>query len=438
LVAGFAAVSKADVTGSFDIHIALSPEGTQTEAVKFEIDLQSNLNVNITLSGLTFGADLGFGTTGVEFAVLSLTTNLGALSVFDQFVFATPFGCALEAEGNGSNTAEWSGQCPGTYVEPVGDVAFVKKRISLELNIAGITLTNLAIFEDVDFPDIQGGGNHEHDHFAPGDIYYTTDVNSTVDDNTPTYGFGDVISISGQTVSGITVSGSTTFCASKRNYIKKRNWAYEVNKACTASFGNLVDPIEGGAKTPILFEEETLSLSGIEIGGVSFDIDTVWTPGGGIETDVSASFSVLDLAFVVVTLSSDNLTSLNLSEIDVFVSSGNLSLIAVDFGGDLNFDLTILTFSVVLNPNQNPADLVVTLITAAGYGLVELDMSLGITRGPLSLDTTTTFEGAGYLEWTGTSFDLSVDSGGGLDFGASFFYGPDGMGTISINLGVLF
>src|SRR5574337_35581 len=164
LFSGIAAVSKADVTGSFDIHITLNPEGNQTEAVKFFIDFQSNLVVNVTLSGLTFGADLGFGVTGVEFAILSLTTNLGALAVNDDFVFATPFGCSLVP-------GTWSGQRDGANVGPIGDVGFVKKRIELELNIAGITLTNLALFEDVDFPDIQGGSNHEHDHFDVTDFY---------------------------------------------------------------------------------------------------------------------------------------------------------------------------------------------------------------------------------------------------------------------------
>src|SRR3990172_1345409 len=277
MVVGFTAMTKADVTGSFDIHITLNPEGNQTEAVKFYIDFQSNLQINVTLSGLPFSAALGFGTTGVEFAILGVTTNLGALSIHDDFVFAPPFGCA--AYGNSSAptvldaAANAGGQCAGINVFPAGDgdgdgvvdnaVGFVKKRIEMELNIAGITLTNLALFEDVDFPDINGTNNHEHDH-ASGDgtqVYFVGQTNNTVDDQTPTYGFGDVITLSGQTVSGITVTGSTTICASGTNTIKKRSWPYEVNKACTAALGYYVTKggpfveIEGGAKTPLLFEE---------------------------------------------------------------------------------------------------------------------------------------------------------------------------------------
>ena len=437
-VAGFAVLSKADVTGSFDIDITLIPEGAQTEAVKFDIDFQANLQLNITLSGITFGADLGFGVTGVEFAVLSLTTNLGALAVFDQFVFAEPFGCfAFPA----------TGQCSGQLVAPIGDgdgdgvidraVGFVKKRIQLELNIAGITLTNLALFEDVDFPDIQGGGDHEHDHFDTVTPYFVGQINETVDDQTPTFGFGDVISISGQTVSGITVTGATALCASGRNYIKKRSWTWEVNEACTAGFGNGTTPLEGGAKTPLLFEQEDLTISGIEVGGVTFDISTTFVPLNPISSVITASTNVLDLADLTLTFTSNNITNLSLSSITAVLVSGNLVLVLVDFGGDLSLDLSIATLSVVLNPNQNPADFSVSL-SANNAGLSSAAFTLGISRGAINLDSTTTFSGAGTLSWSSTSFSIDVDGGGGINFGADFSYTPTGMGPTSISLGITF
>ncbi len=454
IVAGFAVLSKADVTGSFDLDIALIPEGAQTEAVKFDIDFQANLQLNITLSGITFGADLGFGVTGVEFAVLSLTTNLGALAVFDQFVFAEPFGCFNFPVGVSNSSGGIVGQCSGQNVVPIGDgdgdniidraVGFVKKRIQLELNIAGITLTNLALFEDVDFPDIQGinassGLNdHEHDHFDTVTPYFVGQINNDIDDQTPTFGFGDVITISGQTVSGITVSGATALCASGNNYIKKRSWVYEVNSACTAGFGNGTTPLEGGAKTPLLFEEETLSISGIEVGGVTINIDTTFRPLEPISSTIIATTSVLDLADITVVFSSDNITNLSLSQISVDIVSGNLSLSLIDLGGDLDIDLSFATLSVVLNPNQNPADFAISLVSVDGVGLVRADFTLGISRGNINLDSTTRFSGADNLSWASTSFSLDVDGGGGISFGADFSYTPTGMGTTSISLGVTF
>lgn len=451
LALGVAFVSRADVTGSLDINLALNPEGTQTEAVKFNIDLQSNLQLTVTLSGLTFGADLGFGTTGIEFAILSLNTQLGALSVFDEFVFAQPFGANFTGVC-GSTTDATPDQCPGDQVFPIGSstgdadeidsaVGFVKKRISLEINIAGVTLRNLAIFEDVDFPDIHDGIDgvtHEFDHFGPGSFYHVGGVNNTIDDQTPTYGFGDVITLSGQTVSGITVTGSTTLCASANNFIKKRNWRYEVNKACTAGFGgSLATPVEGGAKTPLLFEEETLRLEGVELGGVTIDIETIFRPLQPLTTTISASFAVLDLATLTFDLASDNLTALSIDRLDVTIVSGNLFVLLRDNDGNLNFDLSLASFSTVLNPNQNPADLGITLISVNGVGVVELDVELGISRGALSFDAATVFAGNGTLAWTQTTFSFSV-AGDPLTLSANFTYTPSGMGQTHLTVGVTF
>ncbi len=444
LVATFAATSKADVTGSFDLNIQMIAMGTQTEAVQFNFDIQANLQVNVTLSGLTLGADIGFGTTGIEFAILNLNTSLGALQVNDQFVFAEPFGCT---------SFPGSGQCSGENVLAIGDgngdgvvdraVGFVKKRIGLELNIAGITLNNLAIFEDVDFPDIQGGGGHEHDHFdgvsALQDVYYVGQVNSLVDDQTPTFGFGDVITVSGQTVSGITVTGRTAFCANGRNYIKKRSFAWEVNKACTAGFGNDSTPVEGGAKTPLLFEREDLIISGVELGGISFDLSTTFIPLQPLSSELNASFTLLDLADITATLTSTNITNLAFDSLSVSVTSGNLTLSLEDTDGNFQFDGTTSSLSLVLNPNQNPADLTITLESDAS-GLSDASFALGISRGILSLDTTTGFagDGSGNLDWTGTSFALSVDYGNGFALSANAGFSPSGIGTVVINMGVTF
>jgi len=444
LIAGFAAVTKADVTGSFDIHFQMIPEGLQTEAVQFYFDIQANLQVNVTLSGLTIGTDIGFGTTGIEFAVITLDTSLGALTVNDTFVFAPPFACDLETHDDGpypmgSNTAEWSGQCPGQYVTAIGEVGFVKKRIELELNIAGITINNLALFEDVDFPDIQGGSNHEHDHFTSGDVYNVTSWDSEVDNATPTYGFGDVITLSGQTVSGITVTGRTNFCASGRNYIKKRSWLYEVNKACTASLGNTLDPaIEGGAKTGFFFEEEYLGISGVNLGGIDLDMDIYFWPLLPLYASITGSFDVLDLASVEFSLTSTNITNLTLDDISFVVVTGNLILYLSDTDGDLQFDSTTAIFSGVLNPNQNPADFT-AIVVNDGSGITYVELDFGITRGILAFDVATAFAGSGgALGWYYTNFAMSVDYGNGFAIEADMTFSQSGLQDLGMTVGVTF
>jgi len=436
LVAGFAFVSKADVTGSFDIDIALDPQTNAFEAVVFDIDLQANLQVNVTLSGLTFGADLGFGTTGVEFAILSLTTNLGALSVFDQFVFAPPFGCDEFPSG---------GQCAGQFVGPIGDadgdetadnaVGFVKKRVEMELNIAGITLNNLALLEDVDFPDINATNDHEHDHFTTSDTYDLSDTNSTINDNVPTFGFGDVITLSGQTVSGISVTNIAGICADAQdvNRIKKRSFAGEVDAVCAGDD----DAVDGTSEGLLAFTVEKILIEGVEIGGVTIDTELEFRPASGVSADFTLGFSVAGLANVTVFASSTNITNLTLDTISTVVSADNLTLVLNDFDGDLTIDEVQGSFAVTLNPNQNPASLSVAIVTERGTGLSSLSATLSVSRSGLNLTSTTAWAGDGTLAWDSTSFSLSAEAGA-LNFGANMSFSSVGMSGAAINLGIVF
>lgn len=452
-VAFFSTATLADVTGSFDLQFDLVPEGTQTEAVEFFFDLKANLMLNVTLSGLTIGADLGFGTTGLEFGIVSLETNLGALGVMDQFVFAAPFSCALFPVGISNDSGGISGQCPGDSVVSIGDgngdgiadnaIGFVKKRIFMTMNLAGITWSNLAIFEDVDFPDIQGltGGvlAHEPDHFN-GVLYDLSSINSIVDDQTPTFGFGDVITITGQTISGITVTNTVALCASNNNFLKNRNFQWEVNKTCTAQFGLNTTAIENGAKTPLLFEQETLQVSGIDFGGVNLDTSVTFVPLQPISASTTVAFSLADLASITTTFNSDNITSFELTNLTTTIASGNLNIAITDNNIDFQFDRVVATLSVVLNPNQNPADLDITLISDTN-GLSSVSLGFGFTRGILKLDATSTLSDVnsnGELNWTQTVLALTATYDSSVALTATSDFSPNGLGQTSIQLGITF
>jgi hypothetical protein len=153
---------------------------------------------------------------------------------------------------------------------------------------------------------------------------------------------------------------------------------------------------------------------------------------------VTASFSVFDWN-ATATFTSNNITNLGLTSIVYTASSGNLTLTLVDVGGNMSIDSTTAVLSIVLNPNQNPADLSVTVTNTAASGITSAAFTLGITRNGLSLSTTSTFAGAGALAWTGTSFTLSVDGGAtGISFNGGFTYGPGGVGATTISLGITF
>lgn len=452
-ILSISSISKADVTGSFNLNIDLIPVGTQTEAVKFYIDFQSNLVTNITLSGMTLGADIGFGVTGLEFAILTLFVDFGAMVFEDQFVFAPPFGCGLVGPGlSNSNGAlvdeddDLTSECPGNEVFRVGDgnadglvdnaVGFVKKRIELEMNIAGLVLHNLAIFEDVDFPDISGFSSHEHDHIGPGggatnpSLYFVGRVNNTVNDQTPTFGFGDVITISGETVSGIMVTGTTAICASGISSIKKKVWEYEVNEACTTQFTQ-------GNVTPLMFDRETLSLENITFAGVTVNINTIFLPLKPISATITASFSAFGFADVTVSLSTDDITSISIGTIVTSILSENISLTLIDVFGDLKIDAATAVFFTVLNAAQSPASLVGT-ITLGTQGITSASVSLGVNRGPLSLNTATSFTGSGSLSWSATSFRLSIVTNAGIVLGVRLRFSPSGIADTNFTLGVVF
>lgn len=351
---------RADVTGSFNIHVALLPEGTQTESVQFYFDLQSNLQLNVTISGMTFSADLGFGTTGPEFAVTGFNTNLGAVNINDTFVFAIPFYSAGVYDG--TTISQISPTLDGN-LQPNG-LAFVSKRVRTDMFIGGFVLSNLAIFEDVDFPN---------PFSTTEETYYVGQTDSLVGNQTPTYGFGDVLTVRGQTVSGLTIESTVGICASKSaKIVKKRAFLYKVNSACTASMNNLIQPIENGAKTPLLFEFEDLAVRNIEIGGIKFNLDAQWLPAEGLsQANLNARFSLFDFATVSGRATFAELAPLTLKSLLVTASSDVVTLNLADTDADLTFDRLSAVFSATLNPNQNPATVQSITVIAMGPGCNE-------------------------------------------------------------------
>lgn len=447
--------AKADVTGLFDIDLSLSPQTNSQEAVPFFFDLQSNLQVNATLSGMTFGLDLGFGVTGLEFATLSVGTNLGALTLQDQFVFAPPFGCSaptwLGVAGGVSNGTDGgiAGQCPGGFVAGIGTttgapdngaIAFVKKRVDMQVDIAGISIGVLALFEDVDFPDIHGaqsealigdasGSDHDHDHFRADDLYYVSMHDAVVDNQTPSFGFGTVLTVVGQTVSGITVTNIAGLCADPmlNNRIKKRKFAGEVNKGCVSEDGPL-----------FTFDIEKLIIEGVEVGGVSFSTLLLFKPLQPVSGTIEMSFSLAGLADVKGTFESDNLLSLMIDSITVSLTAGNFSLLLEDLDANLQIDRSTAHVSLTLNPNQNPAAFASTTVAEAGIGVTSQAFELTVTRSGLTIALTAQFLHNGTnLSWDNTTFTLSAKLNV-LTFSSNVAFDTTGLRVAKLNLSVGF
>lgn len=444
---------RADVTGAFTLDITMIPQTNSQEAIGFFFDLQSNLRTNVTISGLTFAFDLGFGNTGVEFAVFGINTNLGALSLADQFVFAVPFGCAtsswLGVAGGFSDDTDGGlvGQCPPQFVSPVGSsdglsadgaIAFVKKRVDLALDIAGITLDLLALFEDVDFPDIQGaqsalllgspaGSDHEHDHFRPGDLYFVGQSDNVVDNQTPSFGFGAVWTVSGQTVSGISVTNVVGVCADNqvKNRLKKRAFPGEVDASCVSETG----PV-------FAFTVEKIHVEGVELSGLVLSSWLEFRPFQSPSTTIEVAFSLAGLADVKAQFQSDNVLSLLIDSITIELVADNFTLLLEDADADLQIDRSTASFNVTLNPNQNPARFSSVSVTERPLGLVSQTVSLSVTRTGLTIGLLAQFlhDGAG-LSWDHSSFSLSAQANV-ITFGAEVIFSTRGLdqGTLSFSV----
>lgn len=429
-LAGFTPVmAHADVTGSFGIEITLIPAGTQTAATKFFIDVQSNLQLDVTLSGLTVGVDARFGVSGIEFTTLRLTTTLGALEVFDEFVFATPFYNSSTSDPVTTDEIHPT-RIQGSNVN--NGPAFVKKRITLTLNVAGLTLTNLAIFEDVDFPNPL---KYINPNYNPNGVDSMLDTGGRgLANQTPSFGLGDVITISGQTVSGIQISSSTGICVQlEANVIKKRSWPESVNPACGAMITS------GGTSSSLLFDFESLKVENVTIGAITIDSEIFWRP---LVTSAKSevSFNVLGLADVVLTFESNNIANLSLDMVTVDVKSDNLSFSAFDVNGDLSFDLLKAQFSVTLNPNQSPASLKIAGLTLVGAGLVFGEVVLSVDRNPISYALTTVFDtSAGFtgIAWNFTRFNLGAETSI-FNVEATSTATAVGLSQVTFRLGVLF
>jgi hypothetical protein len=422
------------VTGSFNLDILLEPEGTQTESVKMLVDLRSNLQVNVTVSGLTLGFDFGFGTTGIEFGILRLFTSIGAFVLSDQFVFATPFYRTLGGVG-GANIHPTM-----TSGGVINGPAFVKKRVLVSSNVAGVSISVLAIFEDVDFPN----------PFLTTDPVYNIDqVDSIIGNQTPTYGFGTLITLAGQTVSGIRINARTGLCIQQTaNIIKGRAWPESVNKACTASIGNNFDnPIEGGAKTPLLFDFHNFSIRDLFFGdNIKMSLDATWKPNTGLEGSIQTDIDLVDFLDIRLAVSFENLMNLSIRSITTQIFSDNLRLTLVDQGGDLSIETLVAVFSITLNPNQNPASLTSTTTLTEGTGLAGQAFSLQIRRGPFDFTTTTAFGASSNangsdVEWSGTFFSASfrpTEAFTAPSIEAVFGYAPQGTLGMEFNIGITF
>jgi hypothetical protein len=385
-VGTFASQSLADVTGSFGTHISIHPQTTTSEISLIDFDIQNDLNITVVISGLSTTFHTHFGIAGVEDVIVSASATLGALDIQSQLVFGRFAGICLAASGP---------SCLAVANNPIplnDSLLFIKKRVTMTLSLGGVTFTNLALFEDTTFPETLTPTAYQTQNFA----------------------FGDALTVSGQTPSGISISAQTGLCVTRTpNVIKKHSFPYEVNPACATT-----------PKPDILFDFERLTVSGVPLApGVtgssvlscvtitacSFTL-TAAVAGGPIPFTANFTFT--------------NLLSLTFGGANLVLSSGAGSLtIGITAAGQIGAVRMLL--NATINPDTNPATLVIDARITPGVGLNLAFISLVIERAGLLLGVDATFAGGPPATFSDITFSITVP-GSALTLEATMSYETTG------------
>ncbi|HEY5596166.1 MAG TPA: hypothetical protein VIL47_02790, partial [Candidatus Bipolaricaulota bacterium] len=251
--------------GALDVLALLVPEGVQTESVQFELDLVTNLKLSLTLSGMAIRADLAWGVTGPEFAVLDATAFLGLFEVQSQVVFAAAFDAQNQV-----------------IVVPDKPLSFVKKRFRTRFQLFGLLVDNLAIFENVKFT-----------YPFAGEAQGLSAVQN------PDYRFGDILSLAGQTVLGVPVKLTFGLCADPAvpNVIKRRTFAGSV--VCSDYIPGIFPPVP----VPLLFTVAQLALGPFLLDPIQMGGNLEFRPNDALRGALSLRTNLFDLIALSTTVS---------------------------------------------------------------------------------------------------------------------------------------
>jgi len=375
--------TQAQVSGSSRLDVAALPIpctlvdeiklDTPCELTLLKFDIESLLNLNITISGVVLKTDSAIGIAGPEHFILQGIATLGAATLFSELWFAVPFESVIDANSQ-----------PNVVVIPPGEVMFVKKRLTSTLNVAGITVNNLAMFEDVSFPS--PGAN-----FVP--LTYPVQSQS--------FGFGDIITISGQTVSGISITSTTGICAIRGgNSVKKFSAPGSVNPDCA----NLL--------VPLSFDFETISVGGISIANIPISLNMTAVPKTGLQLGTGFSVDFFGVGRLSTNFSLATATG-------VTASSGlSVSLVSealkVGLSFDQTFKLTSANLSLAGTQAFGPSRLGFSgsASLGAGSGLSGISMRLSLTQGTFSANQAVSFTRQA------SGFDQNNEPIFGLGFGS--------------------
>ena len=408
-----AMTARADVTGSFTAGVLVEPQTTASEIGPAVFDIENAINITVVISGLSTTLHSHFGLPGVEDVSLTYAATLGALDINGTFVFGRFQGtCALNV-GN-DETCEVVSNNPWPVSD---DLLFIKKRVKTSISLGGVSFENLALFEDVNWPNTQNQTRYQT--------------------GSQQFGFGDVLSLNGQTASGVTISAKTGICASRTpNVIKKHTWPYEVNPLCVDAAAEG----QGETKPNLLFDFEELNISGVPVAaGVTANAQIICEKTTQCNMTNSFTFTgpmpmPFEASFTFV-----NLFSLELGPLALQFSTGP-GTVGIYFAPDGTITLISLDLSTTLNPDTNPATFTIDTNFVPGTGFAEAVVGLSVSRSNVDFSIDATFEDTnadGTAEFQTVAFSVGT-SLGAFELGTEASFGAFGFNSSTTSFTINF
>ena len=375
-------VAQADITGFFETHIEYIPQSTAREISLHFFDIENDLTVNYLVSGLRVSFHTHFGIAGVEDVILTSSASLGSVELKTLLVFA---------------------RFPSGSLDPFyPTLHFVKKQVTTDILLGGVSIENVATFEDT----------------------------AAFISQTPEYAFGDVVTIVGSTPSGINITAQAAFCKERiANAIKKHVIApYSVNPDCATE-----------PKPDLLFDFERVTISAVPIapnvtGGAV--IDCVKVQACNLRTTASITGGIVPFQTDLVFLNVFDGIVFNGAIVNFTFNVGTFSIL---FGADGLIAQTRGVLAVTLNPEANPADFTFRFTVVPGLGLTNVVMGLAITRGPVRFSARANYGGGPPppIVFQELFFDLTVTADG-FELSAASRFEPDGLIEGSIDFTIFF
>lgn len=261
IVWSVAVPAVADVTGSLGTRVSVTTKQTPHKEVNpLLFDIENDLNLSVAFDGFTSNLHTHFGLAGIEDIILNFQATLGLLELTSQ--------------------AAWARFEAGVRVPFYDDPHLIQQTFQARMPFSGFELSHLTIIEDT----------------------------AAFDDQSSAYAFGSVITLAGETDSGIALENKVGICTERSSLTIKKHVLspFSINSSCAQE-----------PKPDLLFDFAQLSIRGITLAqGVQVEalIHCEWTTACSLTQTLALRNGIVPIS---ADLRFQDMTTLALDQIDI-------------------------------------------------------------------------------------------------------------------------